>query len=140
MNEVVSDRRLRLLKGTLVAALISGGGLAISAAALQVDALRYLLVAVGAALIASPFLGVPKRMVAYTAARRGSSYAGFFILFLPIAFILTTLILGAFLWLGLSAGILELEDYVIPVIGVVSSVLINFGILVYNLLNIRGSA
>ena len=139
MNQAISDKRLRLLEGTFVATLLSGGILTLSAAALQVGALRYLLAAVGAALIAGAFLGVPKRFVSYIAARRGSSYVGFFVIFLPIALLVTTSLLGAFLWLGTSSGILATEDYFIPIMGVIVSVLINIAILIYNVVEIRGS-
>jgi len=139
MNQAISDKRLRLLEGTFIAALVTGGIMTIAAAALQVDALRYLLVAVGAALIAGAFLRVPKRIVYYIATRRGSSYAGFFVIFLPIALMLTTFILGAFLWLGISSGILATEDYIIPIMGVIIASLINITILIYNIVEIRGT-
>ena len=139
MNQAISDKRLRRLEGTFIAALVSSGIMTISAAALQVDVLRYLLAAVGAALIAGAFLGVPKRFANYISARRGSSYIGFFVVFLPIALMLSTLLLGAFLWLGTSSGILDAENYFIPIAGVIISVLINIAILIYNLVEIRGS-
>jgi len=139
MNQANSDKRLRLLEGTFIAALVSGGVLILSAAALQVDALIYLLAAVGAALIAGAFLGVPKRFVSYIAARRGSAYVGFFVIFLPIALVLTTSLLGAFLWLGTSSGILATEDYFVPIMGVLIAILINITILIYNAVEIRGT-
>ena len=139
MNQAISDKRLRLLERTFAAALASSGIMTISAAALQVDALRYVMMAVGVALMASPFFGVPKRIVNYVAARRGSSYVGFFVIFLPIALVLTTFLLGAFLWLGTSSGILDAEDYFIPIAGVIIAILINIAILVYNVVEIRGT-
>jgi len=137
MNKDVPDNQLKLLKVTIVAALTSGAIITIAAAALQVDALRYLLLAGGAALIASPFLGIPDRIVKYVASKRGSTYVGFFLYFLPITFTLTTFLLGAYLWLGLSSGILEPSDYLIPVISVVAAILINIGVLVYNLVEMN---
>ena len=138
MNETISGRRLKLLEGTFIATLISGGIVSISAAILQVDAMTYLLLAVGAAMIAGPFLGVPKRFVNFIAARRGSSYVGFSVVFLPAALIFAAFVLGAFLWLGISSGILDTEDYFIPIFGVIIAILINIAILVYNVVEIRG--
>ncbi|MFQ5942337.1 MAG: hypothetical protein ACE5JF_02165 [Anaerolineales bacterium] len=137
MNNAISDNRLKLLERTLMAALISSGIVAISAAVLQVDALIYMLLAIGAALIGSAFVGVPKRFVKFVAARRGPSYVGFFLIFLPIAIMLVAIMLGALLWLGISSGILELADYFIPVIGLLITILINIAILIYNVIEIR---
>lgn len=139
MNEAISDRRPRLLEKTFLAALISGGIVTISAALLQIDALRYLLLAIGVALIAGSFLGVPKRFVIFVTARRGPSYVGFILVFVPIAIMISALLLGAFLWVGISSGILDSDEYFIPILGLIIAILINIAILVYNLLEIRGS-
>ncbi len=139
MNEAISDKRLKLLEGTFIAALISGGIVSISAALLQVDAMTYLLLAIGSAMIAGPFLGVPKRFVNFIAARRGPSYVGITVVLLPVAIMLAASLLGAFLWLGISSGILDIQDYLIPLIGVILGILINIAILIYNVVEIRGT-
>jgi len=93
MNDALLDKRLRLLEGTYIAALVSSGIFFISSQLPPLDAQGYMFLLFGAALIASPLIGLHKRIVKYTAARRGSSYIGLALFVLPAALIVPPLIL-----------------------------------------------
>ena len=137
MTQTAADGKLRLLEITYIAALISLGILLISTAFQEIDAQRYVFLLLGVASVASPAVGLHKRIVSFVAARRGPSYITLALFTLPAGLIVLPLILAYFLWLGIDSGITSREDEILPFMGAVIVILINLGVLIYNSIESR---
>jgi len=137
MTQTVPEGKLRLLEITYIAALISLGILLISNAFQEIDALRYVFLLLGVASVASPAVGLHKRIASFIAARRGPSYITLALFTLPAGLIVLPLILAYFLWLGIDSGITSREDEILPFMGAVIVILINLGVLIYNSIESR---
>jgi len=137
MSDALFDKRLRMMEGTYAAALVSFGVSAIIGGFVQLDALRYLFLVLGTALVASPAVGLHKRVVSYVAARTRPSYIAVALFALPAALVVPPLILAFFLWFGVQSGILSLQEELPPLVGAVVMILINLGVLIYNLVESR---
>jgi len=137
MTQTVPEGKLRLLEITYIAALISLGILLISTAFQEIDAMRYVLLLLGAASVTSPAVGLHKRIVGFIAARRGPSYITLALFTLPAGLIVLPLILTYFLWLGVDSGITSREEEFLPFMGAVIVILINLGVLIYNSIESR---
>jgi hypothetical protein len=137
MTQTATDGKLRLLEITYIAALISLGILLISTAFQEVDALRYVLLLLGVASVASPAVGLHKRIAGFVAARRGPSYITLALFTMPAGLIVLPLILVYFLWLGVDSGITSREEELLPFMGAIIVILMNLGVLVYNIVEFR---
>jgi hypothetical protein len=137
MTQTAPGGKLRLLEITYTIALISIGILLISTGFQEIDALRYVFLLLGIASLASPAVGLHKRIVRFTAARRGPSYIAFGLIALPAALIIPPLILAFFLWFGVDSGITSQEEEFLPFMGTVVVILANLGTLIYNIVESR---
>jgi hypothetical protein len=137
MTQTAQEGKLRLLEITYFTALISIGILSLSAGFQELDALRYVFLVLGVTLLVSPVVGLHKRIVGFIAARRGSSYITLALFSLPVGLVAASLVLAFFTGLGVDSGITSREEVLVSFMGTVIVILINVGVLVYNILESR---
>lgn len=140
MSHTPPEDKLRLLGITYLSALISLGILLISTGFQEVDALRYVFLLLGVALVASPALGLHKRIVSFIADRRGPSYFTAALFTVPAGLVVLPLFLAYFLWLGVDSGISSPEEDFLTFLAVTIVILVNLGVLIYNIVESRHRA
>ena len=137
MSDTILEKRLRMLEVTYASALISFGVFTISAGSLQLDIFRYLFMVLGLVVMATPVLGLHRRIVKFVAARTGPSYITLGLFALPAGLVVPPLVLAFFLRLGVQSGITTPQENLLPFIGAAVMILINLGVLIYNVVESR---